>query len=416
MKFERFSPKQLRVMTWWCEKSPYRDMDAIICDGAVRSGKTVCMAISFVLWAFYRFDATDFAICGKTIRNVKRNILNSLLPMLKELGFICQLKISENLLIVKGKGRENRFYLYGGKDESSAALIQGMTLGGILLDEVALMPRSFVEQALARCSLTGAKFWFNCNPEHPHHWFFTEWISKLTERNALYIHFTMKDNPSLSEKTRHRYENMFSGAFYQRFILGKWVKAEGLIYPFMGDEMYWDTPDLREIEEWAVSVDYGTVNPTSAGLWGRVGEVWYRADEYYFSSREEGYRRTDEEHLAAIKRLVAGRKLSCLVIDPSAASLITLMNREGEFPVVGADNNVVNGIRLVSSALKTGRVRICRCCKWSVREFGLYSWNDDISRDTPIKENDHAMDDIRYFVSTVLERGSEGGFAVAAPR
>ena len=176
-------------------------MDAVICDGAVRSGKTVCMAISFVLWAFYRFDGTDFAICGKTIRNVKRNILNSLLPMLKELGFVCQLKISENLLIIKGKGRENRFYLYGGKDESSAALIQGMTLGGILLDEVPLMPRSFAEQPLAICSLTGAKFLFNCNPEHPHHWFFTEWISKHSERNALYIHFTMKDNPSLSEET-----------------------------------------------------------------------------------------------------------------------------------------------------------------------------------------------------------------------
>ena len=416
MKFERFSPKQLKVMTWWCEKSPYRDLDAIICDGAVRSGKTVCMSVSFVLWAFYRFDGVDFAICGKTIRNVKRNIITPLIPMLKELGFICELKVSENLLTVKGKGRVNRFYLYGGKDESSAALIQGMTLGGILLDEVALMPRSFVEQALARCSLSGAKFWFNCNPEHPHHWFFVEWISKLKERRAFYLHFTMKDNPSLSPETRKRYENMFSGAFYQRFVLGKWVKAEGLVYPFMGEEMYSDVPELSLVEEWVVSVDYGTVNPTSAGLWGRIADRWYRVDEYYFSSREEGYRRTDEEHLAAIKELVGGRTLSCLVIDPSAASIITLMGREGRFPVVTADNNVVNGIRQVSSALKSGRIHICRCCKWSIKEFSLYCWNDDVSRDTPVKENDHAMDDIRYFVATVLGREGGGSFAVAAPR
>lgn len=415
MKIERFSPKQLKVMCWWCERSQFKNMSAIICDGAVRSGKTICMGLSFVLWAFYRFDGMDFAICGKTIRNVKRNIIAHVVPILRELGFLCELKVSENLLTVSGSGKTNRFYFYGGKDEASASLIQGMTLAGVLLDEVALMPRSFVEQALARCSVTGAKFWFNCNPEHPYHWFYTEWISKLKERNALYVHFTMNDNPSLSKETKARYENLFSGAFYQRFVLGKWVKAEGLVYPFMKDEMFVDAPRAT-FDEWVISVDYGTVNPTSAGLWGRRGETWYRVDEYYYSSRETGCQRTDEEHYEAIKKLSAGRKLSCVVVDPSAASLITLMKRDGSFAVIPADNNVLNGIRMVSSALKTGKIKICRCCNSAIKEFALYSWNDDISRDVPVKENDHAMDEIRYFVSTVAENNGSESFFIALPR
>ena len=210
---KRFSEKQLKLLSWWCDNSSHKDKDAVICDGAVRSGKTFCMSLSFVLWAFYRFDGFSFAICGKTIRNVRRNIIVPLIPMLNELGFTVQQKISENLLLVSFGGRQNRFYIYGGKDEGSSALIQGMTLAGIMFDEAALMPRSFVEQANARCSVENSKLWFNCNPDNPYHWFYLEWIKKLRERNALYLHFTMRDNPGLSNKTILRYEKMFSGAF-----------------------------------------------------------------------------------------------------------------------------------------------------------------------------------------------------------
>ena len=412
MRLVTFSPKQMKVLCWWCERSPYRDMSAIICDGSVRSGKTLCMGISFVMWAFYRFDGGSFGICGKTIRNIKRNLVLEMIPVLKELGFICELKLSENRLDISGGGKSNRFYFFGGKDESSAALIQGMTLSGVLFDEVALMPRSFVEQALARCSVTGAKFWFNCNPEHPYHWFYVEWIKKAKERRALYVHFKMNDNPSLSAETRGRYEKMFSGTFYQRFIEGKWVKAEGLIYPFMSDSMYVDVPS-GYFEKWVVSIDYGTVNPTSMGLWGSLGDTWYRVEEYYYSSRETGSQRTDEEHYEGLKKLCEGKTISAVIVDPSAASFITLIKRNGDFPVTAADNNVVNGIRLVSSALKTGKIKICRSCTGAVKEFGLYSWNDDNSRDTPLKENDHAMDEIRYFVSTIIN-GGEGEMFVCA--
>lgn len=415
MKLRRFSPRQMQALCWWCDRSPWKDRTAVICDGAVRSGKTLCMGISFVCWAFYRFNGRSFAICGKTIRSVRRNLVAEMLPVLRELGFACEWKHSENLLEIRTRGRANRFYLFGGRDEGSSALIQGMTLAGVLLDEVALMPRSFVEQALARCSVEGAKFWFSCNPESPDHWFYREWIRQAEAKQALYLHFTMDDNPSLSPATKARYARMFSGAFYQRFVLGRWVRPQGLVYPFM-ERLFVDKP-VCKWENVAVSCDYGTVNPCSFGLWGLHEGVWYRFDEYYYDSRRTGERRTDEEHLQGLKDLLGELHPTAVVVDPSAASFIALLQRE-RLPVVPAVNDVVDGIRRTAGALKTGRIRICRCCGDAVREFGLYRWNDNAKQDAPVKEFDHAMDDIRYFVSTWLTRmdGGEGAFvAVRRP-
>ncbi len=412
MKLAPFSPKQMKALCWWGRKSPYHSRDALICDGAVRSGKTLCMGISFVLWAFSEFSDCSFALCGKTINSVRRNLVTELLPVLKSLGFSAEDKVSRNLILLTGKGRRNRFYLFGGKDESSASLIQGMTLAGVLFDEVALMPRSFVEQALARCSVTGAKFWFNCNPESPGHWFYREWIEKREERNALYLHFTMRDNPSLSEETRERYRQLFSGVFYQRFIEGKWVAAQGLVYPFAG-ELLCDVPE-GGWEDWAVSCDYGTVNPASFGLWGLKDGCWYRVDEYYYASRVTGEQRTDEEHYRALEQLCAGKKVRRVTVDPSAASFLAVIGKHGRFQAVPAKNDVLDGIRQVGTALKEGRIRICRSCVDTAREFSLYRWSDDRTRDAPVKENDHAMDDIRYFVSTLLPGTDQAGAAFCA--
>ena len=409
-----FSKKQLRTLSWWHAKSPDSTRDAIICDGAVRSGKTFCMSLSFVLWAFYAFDGGDFGLCGKTIRSLRRNMVTPVIPLLSELGFECEERLSQNSLTVRYGGAENRFYYFGGKDESSASLIQGVTLSGVLFDEVALMPRSFVEQAMARCSVPGSRFWFNCNPEHPEHWFYREWILQTERKNALYLHFTMDDNPSLTQKVKRRYESLYSGAFYDRFVLGKWVAVYGAVYPFMAEEeMYCDAPS--DLENYAISCDYGTVNPTSMGLWGRRGGVWYRIDEYYFDSRKSGFQKTDEEHYAALVALAGQRKIGQVVVDPSAASFIEVIRRHGVFRVTPAQNSVVNGIRMTSGALKDGRIRICRNCADSRREFQLYRWDSDRRDDVPVKENDHAMDDIRYFVTTVVCGGS-GFRAIAAER
>lgn len=416
MKIKPFSKKQMLALCWWSEGSEFKSRDGIICDGAVRSGKTFCMSLSFVLWAMGCFSHSAFAVCSKTIRSVRRNVTSPLLPVLKEMGYEVKENLSSNYLQIRKGEVENIFYLFGGKDESSAALIQGITLSGVLLDEVALMPRSFVEQALARCSQKDSKFWFNCNPEYPAHWFYREWIKKCEEKNVLYIHFLMEDNPALSENVRKRYEALYSGSFYRRFVKGEWTAVCGAVYPFMDKEEAFCSVPEGGFDEYVISCDYGTVNPASFGLWGRKSDVWYRIDEYYYDSKSQGSQRTDEEHYKALCELAGEKEISCVVADPSAASFMEVIRRHGCFTVIPAKNSVLDGIRQVSDALREGRVKICENCKDSIREFSLYRWDVREGSEAPVKENDHAMDDIRYFVSTILEKGGEDFCAVAAHR
>ena len=395
MKFDSFSRTQLRTLSWWSDSSEYRDCDAIICDGAVRSGKTMCMGISFVCWAMRRFDGERLGICGKTISGARRNMLEPLLPVLRDIGFEVRDNVSGNRLDISYRGRTNRFYLFGGRDESSQSLIQGVTLAGVLMDEVVLMPRSFVEQACARCSVEGSKMWFNCNPESPYHWFYREWIQKAKERNALYIHFSLEDNPALSRRIIARYKRMYSGDFYRRFILGQWVLPQGRVYDFFNESMLYEPPE--KCTEYIVSCDYGTANPSSFGLWGKSGETWYRLREYYYDSRREGRQKTDAEYTAELMRLCGDIIPSRVIVDPSAASFIETLTRAG-LRVEKADNDVIKGIRLTADLLKNGSIRICRGCDDSLREFFQYRWDDKAEgRDVPLKQFDHAMDDIRYF-------------------
>lgn len=391
-----FSEKQKTVLRWWC--TPERQYEAIICDGAVRSGKTFCMGLSFVCWAMARFQNTAFGLCGKTTVSLRRNLVRGLIPVLEELGFRCEEKVSRNLFTVKRGGRENTFYLFGGRDEGSAALIQGVTLAGVLLDEVALMPRSFVEQACARCSVAGSRLWFNCNPEGPEHWFYKEWIQKAEERRALYLHFTMEDNPGLRPEVKARYSRMFSGAFYRRFVLGEWVAAEGRVYDFFDESYLEDPPD--GLSRWCISCDYGTVNPASFGLWGWKDGVWYRVKEFYYNSRERKRQKTDGEYAEDLRKLAGERDIWLVVVDPSAASFIEVLRREG-WRVVKAENDVLSGIRTTAGLLREKKLVICRGCDDALREFQLYCWADRGGQDRVRKEHDHAMDEIRYFAATV---------------
>lgn len=394
-----FSPKQRRVLTWWMPGSPDCHKEAIVCDGAVRSGKTLAMGLGFFLWAMSCFRSQKFGVCGKTIGSLRRNVLSEILPKLEALGATCQEKRTENLVILKLWGRENRFYTFGGRDESSAALIQGITFAGILLDETALMPRSFVEQACARCSVAGSRLWFNCNPEGPEHWFYKTWIQEAEKRNCLRLQFTMEDNPSLTEAIRERYRRLYTGVFYQRYILGQWVQAEGRVYDFFTPDMLRAAPE--GCQDWYISCDYGTVNPTSMGLWGRKGESWYRVAEFYFDSRREKRQMTDGEYADALENLAGGRRLRGVIVDPSAASFIEVLRRRG-IPVRKAKNDVLSGIRLTSDCLKSGKLVICDTCPDCIRELGEYLWEPGGGKDRVRKEHDHAMDDMRYFAATVL--------------
>ena len=354
-QFQPFSRKQRKVLNWWCRTSPVKDYDGIIADGAIRSGKTVSMSLSFVMWAMSSFAGQNFAMCGKTIGSFRRNVLFWLKLMLKSRGYKVADHRADNLLVVTRRGVENYFYIFGGKDERSQDLIQGITLAGAFFDEVALMPESFVNQATGRCSVEGSKFWFNCNPDGPYHWFKQNWINKsvgylgkervreIQEEEAaegrepdlkklLYVHFTMDDNLSLAEEIKARYRSMYTGVFFKRYILGLWAMAEGIIYDMFDEKKHVvDTRKLAEdyekqtgydfwTQERYVSCDYGTQNPTAFLLWNKAADGrWYCRKEFYYSGREKGRQKTDKEYSEDLTGWLAGMGIRSVVLDPAAS-------------------------------------------------------------------------------------------------
>lgn len=390
-------------MLKWAHLTKFKNRKAIICDGSVRSGKTVSMILGFVHWAMRFFDGKNFGICGKTISSTERNIILSLLnmPDITDYYSLQYIRGENKRIIIRSGSHTNTFFIFGGKDESSYTLVQGITLSGVLFDEVALMPKSFVDQAVARTlSEPEARYWFNCNPESAEHWFYKEWICNTRQKKALHLHFTMQDNPILSPEQIADAERLYTGVFYNRYIKGLWCVAEGLIYPMFDKAVH--VKSLPHPQgEWYVSVDYGTLNAFSAGLWCYDGTTAYRVAEYYYSGREQKRQRTNTQYLQSIQQLTAGKSISAVIVDPTAASFIAELRQAG-FLVRKGKNDVVEGIRRTAAALEQGKLLFSPDCKNSFREFALYRWDESSSQDRPIKENDHAMDDIRYFVSTIL--------------
>lgn len=430
--FSPFSRKQKQVLTWWCKDSPVHDKDGIIADGAIRSGKTVSMSLSFAMWAMSTFNGQNFAMCGKTIGSFRRNVLFWLKLMLKSRGYSVIDRRADNLIIIRKGDTENYFYIFGGKDERSQDLIQGITLAGVFFDEVALMPESFVNQATGRCSVEGSKFWFNCNPDGPYHWFKVNWIDKSTGylgkerveqirkkaaeegkdpglKEILYLHFTMDDNLSLSEEIKARYRSMYIGVFFKRYILGLWAAAEGVIYDMFDPEKH-----VKNIKEFFqilvngnryVSCDYGTQNATVFLLWNKgIDGKWYCIREDYYSGRDKGKQKTDAEYADDLKKWLDGTRIKAMIVDPSAASFIVELRKRG-YKVIKANNDVLDGIRLVGMLLNLEMLIFSSSCTETIKEFASYIWDEKAAEhgeDKPVKQHDHGCDAVRYFVSTVL--------------
>lgn len=411
-RFSPFSKRQRQLLNWWVPGSPVESASGIIADGAIRSGKTLCMCISFVMWALTAHDGETLGMCGKTIGSFRRNVLGPMKQALPALGYEITDKRADNLLIIK-KGRKSaEFYIFGGRDERSQDLIQGITLAGIFLDEVVLMPRSFVEQAIGRCSVENSKIWMNCNPGNAGHWIKKEWIDQHKEKRMLYLHFTMDDNTSLSREIRARYRRLYVGTWFRRYILGEWVAADGLIYDMIDTEA--DTVDTERIAEeyqkkngksfWRktfVSVDYGTSNATAALLWslGR-DNTWYIRREYYHSGRDSGRQKTDRQYSQDIIRWLNDDLLTLdvIIVDPAAASFKVQLEEDG-LETEDADNAVLDGIRETSSGLGNGEIKIDKGCDMLLEEISGYVWDSTAAKngvEKPVKQNDHACDAMRY--------------------
>ena len=412
--FQPFSRKQRMVLNWWCDTSPVKDMDGIIADGAIRSGKTVSMSLSFVFWAMTSYNGQNFAMCGKTIGSFRRNVLFWLKLMLKSRGYTVVDHRADNLVIISKGDITNNFYIFGGKDESSQDLIQGITLAGVFFDEVALMPESFVNQATGRCSVEGSKYWFNCNPDGPYHWFKVNWIDKASEKKLLYLHFTMDDNLSLSEKIKERYRSMYSGVFFERYILGLWRMAEGMIYDmFDAARHVVKNPENLVKAKYYVSCDYGTQNATVFLLWCKDTEgKWICIREYYYSGRKEDSQKTDTEYAEDLKEWLGGIKPVKIIVDPAAASFIAELKKRG-YSVKKAKNDVLDGIRYVASLLNQDQIAIEEGCINTRKEFASYVWDEKASEcgeDKPVKQFDHCMDALRYFCYTIIRK--PGGVSI----
>ncbi|GAA0390429.1 PBSX family phage terminase large subunit [Paenibacillus motobuensis] len=406
-KFKPFSLKQKKLLMWWTDNSRYKDYDMIIAEGAIRSGKTIACIDSFITWSLSKHRNQNFIIAGRSMGALKRNVLEPMFQILTAKGIEYHYHRSENPHVIIGS---NTYYLFGASNEASQDTLQGLTAAGAYLDEVALFPKSFVDQAIGRCSAEtdghGAKLFFNCNPGGPYHWFKVEFIDKAKEKRILVLHFTMEDNLSLSEKVKERFRLMFSGVFYKRYILGLWVMAEGVIYDMFDKEKHVVPTEDRYYTRYYVSCDYGTKNPTTFGLWGRGEDgVWYKVKEYHYDGRKTAIQKTDEQYCNDLEEFVGDLRIDSVIIDPSAASFITTIRKRGKFSVTEADNAVVDGIRNVASALGQGLIKYNDCCVETFREFSSYVWDEKAAargEDKPVKQNDHQMDADRYFVNTIL--------------
>lgn len=432
-EFKPFSEKQLKLLTWWQDESPISDKFMCVADGAVRSGKSIVCVLSFVLYLMSHFDGQDAAIAGKTVMSVRRNIVNPLKQILMTLDYDIVEHRSENYLEIINGDVVNNIYLFGGRDESSQDLVQGLTLTCVFLDEVALMPESFYNQITARLSKDGAKMWTSSNPSSPYHWFYTKVLKRLRELNGVYLHFTMEDNPSLSEEVKERYRKMYYGVWKSRYILGKWVTADGLIYDCFDDKLNVIDNSLvpyENIEKFVIGVDYGTSNATGFLLCGRTQNgIFYICKEYYFAGREEAEaegnyeaRKTDLEYTEDMRSFIGesynDTQLTYrdirIVLDPAANSFKVQMRRF-HMKTKNANNSVLDGIRTVSSLIFQRRLLISDNCKNLIKEIHTYSWDtkktETSGKDTPLKKDDHLCDAMRYAIMELAEKSDiQGAF------
>lgn len=410
--FIPFSKKQQQVLTWWMEGSKHKDKDGIIADGSIRAGKSLIMSVSFCVWAMATFNYQQFGMAGKTIASFRRNVVFFLKIIMKLRGFKVQDKRSENYLIISKGGIENYFFIFGGKDESSQDLVQGLTAAGFYFDEVALMPESFVNQATGRCSIEGSKFWFNCNPKGPYHWFYINWVEKIKEKNLLRLHFTMEDNPSLSQNIIDRYKRMYTGVFYQRYILGLWVTAEGIIYSMFQTYMIKKQlpPTVKIRQKW-IGIDYGQANATTFILCGIGSDnrLWI-LDEYYHAGRDSQVQKSPSTYAKDFRKWLLKNggghnllKYEKAFIDPSAKGFMLQLHEEGVSGLRKANNEVNAGIELLSSIIECDGFRVIgKNCPNVIKELHSYSWDpkaQERGEDKPLKEHDHCLDGIRYVVN-----------------
>lgn len=365
-----------------------------ILEGSVSSGKTWISLLLWALWVSKMPLDGQYMMCAKSLTTLKRNCLVLLQELVGERIFTFSISAKEGQLF----GRKILFE--GANDMRSESKIRGLTLQGAYCDELTQFPEDFFSMLLSRLRKPSAKLFATTNPDSPSHWLKVKYLDRAESLDLLDVTFLLEDNSTLPADYVENIKNEYVGVFYERFILGRWVVAEGAIYPEY-EQAIADVPNTP-IEAKALSIDYGTQNPFAALFWEKHGGIWYAVDEYYYSGRTTNKQKTDDEYGQDMdnfvsKYLLVGEKVET-IIDPSAASFIALLKKKTWSKVRAADNAVEDGIRETASAMYRGLIKFSPALTAWKKEVQGYVWEEDSEK--PVKEADHLMDSMRYFVKT----------------
>ena len=383
------SPKQIEFVKYGTHRWNFKG-------GATRSGKTYLDFRWIIPIRIRERIGKDglAVILGVTKSTIERNVLE---PMRNLYGDMLVGTISsDNTAWIFGE----KCYCLGAEKVSQVSKIRGASIKYCYGDEVADWSEEVFALLKSRLDKEYSCFDGTFNPQYPDHW-----LKKFLDSNADIFSqtYTIDDNPFLPESFKENLKKEYEGTvYYDRYILGLWVRAEGLVYPMFGDGCI--TQEIPDTGDYYISIDYGTLNPFSAGLWCVGKRSAVRIAEIYYSGRETRAQKTDEEYCDMVERLAGEKTIRAVVVDPSAASFIEALRRRGRFKVRHADNDVMNGIRTVSDFLRNGKIKIHESCENTIREFGLYRWDEKSESDRVVKENDHAMDEVRYMAMTVLKK------------
>lgn len=387
-----------------------------VAEGAVRAGKTVDNIAAFAYMIERGVPDRIHLATGSTAANAKLNIGDCNGMGLEYIfrGRCRWTKFKGNeALIIRSHNRDYVVIFAGAGKADSFKKIRGNSYGMWIATEINLHHEDTIKEAFNRqLAARVRKIFWDLNPSSPGEWIYKNYIDRFPEtmgERYNYQHFTIRDNATVSPERLAEIEAQYDigSIWYRRDILGERCSPEGRVYNFGDTNMTDEVPDHGE---YYISVDYGTMNPFSAGLWCVSGANAVRISEYYYGGRDERIMRTDEEYCADIAALAQGHRITSIIVDPSAASFIAALRKKG-WTVRKANNEVEDGIRRVAVMLRNGNIRIHRSCADCIREFGLYRWDEDAAEDKVIKENDHAMDDVRYFCNTIMKhkiRQAEG--------
>lgn len=394
--------------------SPQDDAFINILEGSVRSGKTWAMICKLFVLSQHKV-AGKRLICGVSKGTIKGNILDDIFKFVGERNYQYNLQTGD--LTIFGA----QWSVVGAKDEGSEKYIRGLTVGVAYVDEATLIPESFFKQLLLRMSDDAARLYTTTNPGSPFHWLKKDFLDnkKMRDaRNVSSIHFVLDDNLSLSEAKKEQYRSTYKGVYKKRFIDGLWVIAEGAIYKDSYDDDLLYDDDTRPAgllqrgvyHDMSVAIDYGTGNPTVFLLIIDDGNTYWVDREYYYDSRDAeatgNVQKTDAQYASDLQAFLTEYcpDAQCIV-DPSAASFKVEMVQRGIWHC-DADNEVLDGIRLVSNLLASKKIRIHKRCQKLIAELQTYSWDEKAAKlgeDKPVKQHDHAPDALRYFCKTKVQ-------------